>query len=145
MNSGYTTMVPVTRGLPWRHVVLGLRLAELADSAGHTFSVDVPAAHLPRSRPAVVSLRLLNQKRGNVCECHVLSHYTSSSVRLQVHLVFLQGGVFIQHFWDEREEGGREMVAWEINDHSYCDTSPQWQKKTKGLISGDLGITVVAA
>lgn len=55
--------------LPGRHVVLGLRLAELANSVSHPFSVDIPAACLPRpwtwpgTRPLVVSLGLLKQKR----------------------------------------------------------------------------------
>lgn len=52
----------VISSVPGRHVVLGLRLAELANSAGYPFSVDIPAAHLPRPWPAVVSLWLLNQK-----------------------------------------------------------------------------------
>lgn len=51
--------------LPGRHVVLGLSLAELANGAGHPFSVNIPAAHLPRPWPAVVSLWLLNQKGGS--------------------------------------------------------------------------------
>ena len=49
--------------VPGRHVVLGLRLAELANSAGHPLSVDIPAAHLPRPWPALLSLWLLHQKK----------------------------------------------------------------------------------
>lgn len=51
--------------VPGRHMVLGLRLAELANSAGHPFSVDIPAAHLPWPWPAVIRLWLLNQKEGS--------------------------------------------------------------------------------
>lgn len=47
--------------VPGRHVVLGFSLAELANGAGGTFGVDIPAAHL--SRPAVVRLRLLDRKK----------------------------------------------------------------------------------
>lgn len=49
-------------------MVLGLCLAELANSAGHPFSVDIPAAHLPRPWSAVVKLRLLKQKRESKVE-----------------------------------------------------------------------------
>lgn len=57
-------MIPdeVLSSVPWRHVVLGLCLAELANSTGHPFSVDIPAAHLPQHWPAVLSLWLLKHK-----------------------------------------------------------------------------------
>lgn len=48
--------------VPWRHVVLGLSLAKLANSASNPFSVDVPAAHLHWPWPAVIGLWLLSQK-----------------------------------------------------------------------------------
>lgn len=51
--------------VPGRHVVLGLCLAELANSAGLPFSVNIPAAHLPRPWPTVVRLWVLNGKGGN--------------------------------------------------------------------------------
>ena len=52
------------RVLPGRHVVLRLRLAELAHGAGQPLGADVPAAaHLPLggalAQPAVVRLHLL--------------------------------------------------------------------------------------
>lgn len=49
------------RSVPRRHVVLGLGLAQLANSRGHPLGVEVPAAHLARSGPAVVGLGLLNR------------------------------------------------------------------------------------
>lgn len=49
-------------------MVLGLRLAELANSSGHPFSVDVPAAHLPWPWPAVIGLWLLNHKEAGIDE-----------------------------------------------------------------------------
>lgn len=52
----------LSRCVPRRHMVLGLCLAELANSSGHPFSVDVPAAHLPWPWPAVIGLWLLNHK-----------------------------------------------------------------------------------
>lgn len=48
-------------GVPGRHVVLGFSLAQLANGAGRTFAVDIPAAHLPG--PAVIRLQLLDHKR----------------------------------------------------------------------------------
>ena len=59
--------------LPGRHVVLGLRLAELPHGAGQPLGADVPAAaHLPLGRalaqPAVVSLHLLCQTHTHVSE-----------------------------------------------------------------------------
>lgn len=48
--------------VPRRHVVLGLGLAQLADSRGHPLGVEVPAAHLAWSGAAVVGLRLLNRE-----------------------------------------------------------------------------------
>lgn len=43
-------------------MVLGLGLAQLANGRGHPLRVEVPAAHLAWSGPAVVGLGLLNRK-----------------------------------------------------------------------------------